>query len=307
MSYLDWPPRQNHPEPNGIDWFRRKLTSIGGEVVSGVPRFRLVWGQKTRERDRKPGSPNFDGGDMMRYRYSVITRQTGWLLHLSDGSKQIYPLNPEPDVPEGALLERLTRDDDIGIPRWHLERFRYHTARDRATYDQDRTWLDPESGQTYYFDSDEMGIGQYEPVNLTAPYWLTGALISKHDGNCCAIARLHHTKCFAYYRAPAQADLDLIAKAWQKRLKESMVFRPDEIIPNRVVEQQSRTRLGELKDRREQERAETRGLIKDIAKFSRARIFATGHGMDLFRYKFLGDKNKSADNPAAYSGPEKEN
>lgn len=269
MSYREWPPEQNYPEPNPSlrTWANRELLGILG-TVNGIPRARMVWGQEIRERDRKIGSPNFHDGDDLRYPAKYRTLLRGWTLSLSDGTKTYTPLaEGQPEVPDGAIITEDLHEYAIGIPRYMVELWRAHTPLDAATYDP---WLvNPADGQKYLVDSEDMGPGQYNRAFYT--------LITEHRSGCCTKSkRAGYKTCFAEYRDPCQPDLDYVASLWRQKEQEPAHFQQTEVIPPSLVEARTAARLSEIKDREQRRRAELRFRLRATIKDERFNIFNHG-------------------------------
>ena len=266
--YKTWPPTSNDspPDPEMARWFQAELTSIAGIVFGAFPRLRLFWGQEMREADQYPGVVHFHGSDMMRHRYSLRTVQTGWVAHFPEGD-QLFPptFRPPEGIPEGVLVERTTRDDDIGIPRWFVHQWRSHTKNDALTYKDDSTAYDPDTGETLQLMPKTIGPGQWSKV--------AHIIVSDPTGTCCARAKIHKTKCFHEYREPGQADLDYLAAMWKEIERMPVRFSEGEIAPLRVIEQRTMARLDQIADVKARENASLRLRLKDTFKSARTRLF----------------------------------
>jgi len=268
MSFKSWPPTSNSPPPNPelARWFQEQLIQIAGLVFGEYPRLKLFWGQSMREADRYPGSPAFDGSGMLQHRYSVRTMHAGWVVHLPHGNA-LYPPTPRPPegIPEGVLVERTTRDDEIGIPRWFVHQWRSHTKRDAETYAEDITARDPETGEVLRFGPPDMGPGQWSKV--------AHIIISDPTGGCCVRAVQTKTKCYHEYRDPAQIDLDYLAAMWREKEREPVRFLEGELAPLSVVEARTQARLDQIQDGAQREKAARFLRLRNIFKSDRTRLF----------------------------------
>ncbi len=263
MSFKTWPPRANEPQPcpELARWFQQELTASLGVVFGQFPRARLFWGQEMTEADQYPGHPHFHGSTMMRHRYVLRTVRTGWKI-----GETVYPptLQP-PEAPEGTLIEQVTRDDDIGIPRWYVHQWRSHTRDDAWTYVEDSTVYDPDTGETLQLTPPVMGPGQWSKV--------AHIIVSDPTGTCCARAKIYKTKCFHEYREPGQADLDYLAAMWREKERQPVRFSEGEIAPLSLIEKRTEARIDDIKDTKARENARLRFRLNKTFKSARTRLF----------------------------------
>lgn len=222
MTFVDGPPTGNNSQPFVPKEIQAQLTLIGGTVLDGRPRLRLVWGQS------KEASIFWKGRQRLRYLYE-------WRRELV-GYKAIDPLGREPtrffepsvELPpfrKGILLEPLYEDVDIGIPRFYIEQLMPAELLcqdwDKLRYD-----VDGETGKI----EDSLG-----PPPVHGEYQEGFYMIADHS-QCCP-DNMFRPGCYGSFRAPQQYDVEYVRWLWHQLEQEPYRYSWEEVPPPQVIVQ----------------------------------------------------------------------
>ena len=179
-----------------------------GKELNGKSRLRVVWGM-----------------DLTKARvWDQYSRQ--W--------RAAYPLRmrrkPKVWLPPGMRVSRALYEwNDIGTPRWFIERY---LPPDVACIGWEVEGRDSE------------GIEFYDPLPVDGLYEpLFDGQLANHDANlgCCRDAKRRNEPCIGYYREPDSYDLRLL-REWKRGLDEAKERRPGISTP----EELAASRLREL-------------------------------------------------------------
>lgn len=123
MTRPDWSPlptssmllsNVNNPAPAIDPSLQQQLDEIGGVMVDGRPKLRLIWGQDPQ------ATVFWQGRQRFRYLAGVEREFVGWKAYELAGVK-IYPPTVQPPKTDALVVERIWDEKDIGIPRWFIE------------------------------------------------------------------------------------------------------------------------------------------------------------------------------------------
>lgn len=101
-------------EPHRPSWFEHELKELGGLNRHGAPHLRLVWGGNCV-------NDHAENQKRLKYHCGYSETQVSGYRYVVDGVEH-FEVNIE-DVPVDALALPDTRRDELGLPRWIIERW----------------------------------------------------------------------------------------------------------------------------------------------------------------------------------------
>lgn len=190
MSIQDWPPLHNYSAPQIDPALQDQLTELGGMMVDGRPKLRLVWGQS-------PDATIFwEGRRRMRYLYMTTRKFVGWKAYEIAGVT-IYPPTSEPPKSDALIVEKMWEEEDIGIPRWFVEQ----------AMPQDLIGLDWEDLR---YDLDHETNELKDSLGPLPQDYYEEAFYMIADHSQCCPDNAYKPHCKGAYRNPEQYDVEYI-------------------------------------------------------------------------------------------------
>lgn len=201
------PVKQNSPPPCDLSWFQKEIDRMFGLHSNGYSKFRIVYGQDLRE------------GQAVEWDH---TRQIWRARYLLQTKRRLEIWRP----PGSFTLRQRYVYDDVGVPRWFVERYVPPEVACRG-------WVVEgiDSEGDYFYDPKPVN-GLYEPF--------ADSMIANHTPWCCAEASKEERACYGTYRAPDEWDLDAIREAKQM-LDEKVERRPGIATPEELEKAQLRS------------------------------------------------------------------
>src|SRR5262245_19511715 len=182
----------NSPPPDDARWFQKELDRIFGLHSNGYSKFRIVYGQDLGE------------GRALDWDHTREIWRARYVLYTNKKSEMWFP-------PGSNVLRTRWVYEDIGVPRWFIERYIPPEVACRGWVVEG---IDSE-GDHFYDPKPINGI--YEPF--------ADSMIADHTLWCCAAATEENRLCYGTYRAPDDADLEAVREA-KRTLDELRERRP---------------------------------------------------------------------------------
>lgn len=268
MELNDWPPRKNFPPPPISDRWQRELIQIAGRTPNGMPHLRLEWGGTCTWTQYTPE---------IKYLHRRDTEQAGWIIDIRDKDSgnvvrsvrlplktdtyQMEQAREHGPTEVAGIPYAVTKVVEIGIPRYWISQYSPPELLGPWGECRDRIKRNVRS------DAD-MG-----PAPREGFYYLGFHGLWTHDSGrkCCQRARDSKSKCFGYYRPPAELDMMYIAALWKENLED---YRHDwREAPDEATMAKN---LGRLVDKHQEvgrrEREEMKLRIKDAFRTHKAQF-----------------------------------
>ncbi len=269
----DYPPQSNIEAPPIDPSLQKQLTLMGGTLLDGRPKLRLVWGQD-------PSITVFyRGKQRLRYIHHYTEQLVGWNARYYDSAGKLlevkrFPPSLRPSEAAGALLvDPIMETWDIGIPRWFIEQYMPPSLACQD-WDENRHTLDEETKTVI----DELGPppnqGMYEEAFL---------MIADHT-KCCE--KGNNVGCPGEYRAPNQTDIEYVRWLMWQLDQEPFKYTWEEMPPADIVAQAIKDSYYEAEELRLAEKRELSYYIQNDLMAHRRRLQG-GSGMDLSTYHDL--------------------
>lgn len=269
----DFRPESNSEAPPISSGWQKQLTQIGGTLLDGRPKLRLIWGQS-------PDATIFyRGRQRLRYIHHWTEEIVGWDAHYYDSTGRLleikrFPPSLRPSEASGALIVRPVLEvRDIGIPRWFIEQYMPPSLA-CAGWEDSRHSLDEDTREMV----DELGPppsqGMYEEAFM---------MIADHS-KCCEKGK--QSGCPGEYRAPNQMDIEYVRWLMWQLEQEPFRYTWEEMPPAEVVAQAIRDSYYEDAQIKEKEREDLAYCIKNDLMAHKRRLQG-GSGLDLQTYHDL--------------------
>lgn len=237
--------QRNNPAPDIDPLLQQQLNEIGGLMLDGRPKLRLVWGQDPQT------SIFWEGRQRLRYLLATTREFVGWKAYELTGVK-IFPPTPQPPKSSALIVEKFYEEEDIGIPRWYVEQI---IPGEFLVDGWEKMRYDMEEGQLI----DSLG-----PPPPEGDYEEAFYMIADHS-KCCPNNNFK-IGCKGDYREPQQYDIEYVR--WLMRQLQDEPFRydwqsvpPPEVVVQSLLDRKTASLHNQLKKREETEYAIRNSLL----------------------------------------------
>lgn len=261
-NYTDWPPVANYPAPRIDPSFQKQLTLLGGTLIDGRPKLRLIWGQSPKATDF------WKGQRRLRYLYKAEQVMVGW----ASGDGKMYPPTTEPPPFEetGSLVvDPVYTFHDIGIPRWYIEQI-MPTAILGQDWDKLRYDYNPETGELEDSLGEIPALGSYEEAFY---------MIADHEA-CCG-ENAFTVGCKGAYRDPQQSDIEYVRWLMFQLHQEAYRYTWEEVPPPEVVVQSLLDQRTKVEEAEQKKVSETEYAIRNSLLTHKGSVFGGQRTWDI--------------------------